>query len=188
MDMRGRLTALGLVVVATVAAAVLVRDGRPVLIRMPFGINQETGDHNYVLFNPFRDRSPERAAAAYLGAMRRGNCADAERLSTNLVLPNEFNCEEMQSEYRDHRDLFVQRLRDRKEDRGDVLSCTIRTPGQVLRATGWLCDGRETTGESSASTRFGSTRVDSWQKFPFHHYYSTLRRRMRTFSRHSGIY
>jgi len=120
--MRTKFTVLGMVVViATVATAVLVRNRRPVLIRMPFEINQETGDHNYVLFNPFRDRSPEHAAAGFLEAMRRGNCADAEKLSTNLVLPNHFTCEQMQSEYSHERDLFVQRLRDRRENLGDVV-------------------------------------------------------------------
>ena len=121
MAVRRKVAVLGVVVIASVAAAVLGRDARPVLIRMPFGINQESGDHNYVLFNPFRDRSPERAAAAFLDAMRRGNCTDAEKLSTNLVLPNALTCEQIQSEYRDHRSLFVQRLRDRNESRGDVL-------------------------------------------------------------------
>ena len=71
--------------------------------------------------NPFRDRSPERAAAAYPEAMRRGNCVDAERLSTNPELPNELTCEQLQNEYRDERNLFVQRLRDRKENGGDVV-------------------------------------------------------------------
>lgn len=121
MAVRLKVAVLGVVVIASVAAAVLGRDARPVLIRIPFGINRESGDHNYVLFNPFRDRSPERAAAAFLDAMRRGNCADAEKLSTNLVLPNALTCEQIQSEYRDHRSLFVQRLRDRNGSRGDVL-------------------------------------------------------------------
>ena len=120
--MRRKLAVLCAVVTfATIVGAVLVRDTRPVLIRMPFGLNQETGDHNYVLFNPFRDRSPERAAAAYLEAMQRGNCVDAERLSTNPDLPNELTCEQLQNEYRDERNLFVQRLRDRKENGGDVV-------------------------------------------------------------------
>ncbi|MBI3478015.1 MAG: hypothetical protein HY010_19955 [Acidobacteria bacterium] len=119
--MRRNLAVLGVVGIAAVAAAVLGRDVRPVLIRMPFGVNQETGDHNYVLFNPFRDRSPEHAAAAYLDAMRSGNCTDAAKLSTDLVLPNALTCEEMQSEYRDHRSLFVQRLRDRRKEGSDVV-------------------------------------------------------------------
>jgi hypothetical protein len=119
---RRKLAVLGVAVTAAAIVGVaLVRDTRPVLIRMPFGLNQETGDHNYVLFNPFRDRSPERAAAAYLESMRRGNCADAERLSTNPELPNELTCEQLQDEYRDERNLFVQRLRDRKENTGDVV-------------------------------------------------------------------
>jgi hypothetical protein len=109
------------VVVAALVGAALVRDTRPVLIGMPFGLNQETDDHNYVLFNPFRDRSPERAAAAYLEAMRRGNSSDAGKLSANPYLPNKWTCEEMQSEYGRERSLFVQRLRDRRENQGDVV-------------------------------------------------------------------
>ena len=108
--------------IAAIVGALLAHDSHPVLLRAPFSINQLSGeDHNYVLFNPFRDRSPERAAAAYLDAMRRGSCADAEKLSTNLSLPNALTCEQMQDEYRDHRSLFVQRLRDRRKDRSDIV-------------------------------------------------------------------
>ena len=121
MGVRRTLAVLGVLVIATLAIAALSRDVRPVLIRMPFGINHETGDHNYVLFNPFRDRSPERFAYEYLDAMRSGNCTDAAKLSANLVLPNQFTCEQMQSEYRNHRNLFVQRLRDRNGNGSDVL-------------------------------------------------------------------
>jgi len=56
--------------------------------------------------------------------MRRGSCAEAEKLSTNPELPNELTCEQLQNEYRDKRDvrdLFVQRLRDRKDSQGDVI-------------------------------------------------------------------
>ena len=73
-----------------IAGALMARDTHPILWRAPFSINQLSGeDHNYVLFNPFRDRSPEGAAAVYLGTMRRGNCADAENLTANIVLPRE---------------------------------------------------------------------------------------------------
>ena len=61
------------------------------------------------------------AAAKYLEAMRLGNCTDAEKLSADLVLPNGYTCEEMQTEYRGVRNLFVQRLRDRREERSDVV-------------------------------------------------------------------
>ena len=108
--------------IAATVGALLARDSRPVLWRAPFGTNQLSGkDHNYVLFNPFRDRSPERTAAAYLEAMRRGSCTDADKLTANLVLPNRFTCEQMQAEYHDVRNLFVQRLRDRRKDGGVVV-------------------------------------------------------------------
>ena len=114
------LTGVG-AVAAAMAVALLVRDAHPVLIRMPFGLNQETGDHNYVLFNPFRDRSPERVAEAYLEAMRRGDCADAGKLSTNPILQNGYTCEGLQGEYSNVRDRFAQRLRDRRENMGEVI-------------------------------------------------------------------
>ncbi len=121
MSVRRKLSILAIIVAASVAAAASLHDARPVLFRIPFKINQLTGDHNYVLFNPFRDRSPERAATEYLDAMRRGNCADAAKVSTNIVLPNQFTCEQMQVEYPNNRDLFVQRFRDRTENQSDVL-------------------------------------------------------------------
>lgn len=119
--MKWKITAAGVLLVAVIVGALLTRDAHPVLWRAPFSVNQLSGeDHNYVLFNPFRDRLPERAAAAYLEAMRRGSCPDAEKLTASLVLPNQFTCEQMQSEYRNVRSLFVQRLRDRRKD-GDVV-------------------------------------------------------------------
>lgn len=119
--MKRKLIVVG-VVIAAMVGALLARDSHPVLWRAPFSINQLSGDdHNYVLFNPFRDRSPERVAAAYLEAMRRGNCRDAEKLAANVVLPDRFTCEQMQSEYSNVRNLFVQRLRDRRRDGGIVV-------------------------------------------------------------------
>jgi len=52
--------------------------------------------------------------------MRRGDCKDAERFTANVVLPNSFTCEQMQGEYHNARNLFVQRLRDRRKD-GNVV-------------------------------------------------------------------
>lgn len=107
--------------VAAIVGALVARNTYPVLCRAPFSVNRLSGqDHNYVLFNPFRDRSPERVADAYLEAMRRGSCADAEKLTANLILPNRFTCDQMQSEYHNVRGLFVQRLRDRRKDGGMV--------------------------------------------------------------------
>jgi hypothetical protein len=116
VNVKRKLTFLGILVVLSAIVTVMVRNKRSVLVRMPFGINQETGDHNYVLFNPFRDRSPERAASAYLEAMQRGNCEEAGKLSTNVVLPNGYTCEGLQNDYRKVRHLFVQRLRDRRDE------------------------------------------------------------------------
>lgn len=120
--MKWKLTVAGVVLIAAaLVGALLARNAYPVLWRAPFSVNQLSGqDHNYVLFNPFRDRAPERVAAAYLEAMRRGSCTDAEKLTANIVLPNQFTCEQMQSEHRNVRNLFVQRLRDRRKD-GDLV-------------------------------------------------------------------
>ena len=120
--MKRKVTVAGAVAIAAIVGALLARNSHAVLWRAPFSINQLSGeDHNYVLFNPFRDRSPERVAAAYLEAMRRGSCTDAEKLTANVVLPNQFTCAQMQSEYRNVRNLFVQRLRDRRKDGGVVV-------------------------------------------------------------------
>jgi hypothetical protein len=136
-----KLTVAGVVVIAAIVGVLLVRDSHPVLWRLPFSINQLSGeDRNYVLFNPFRDRSPERVAAAYLEAMRRGSCTDAEKLTAHVVLPNQFTCEQMQAEYINVRNRFVQRLRDRRKDGGVVVLyysntgyegnwVTVRQPG-----------------------------------------------------------
>ena len=108
--------------IAAFVGALLARDTYPVLLRAPFGVNQLTGeDHNYVLFNPLRNRSPERTAFAYLIAMKEGDCTNAQKLGMNVVLPNHLTCEQIQTECRNSRNLFVQRLRDRRESGGEVL-------------------------------------------------------------------
>jgi hypothetical protein len=53
--------------------------------------------------------------------MRRGSCTDAEKLAANVILPNRLTCEQMLSEYRNVRNLFVQRLRDRRGDNGIII-------------------------------------------------------------------
>jgi len=79
------------------------------------------GSYNYAVFNPFRDRSAERAATAYIEAMRRGDCSEAARRGTNVVLPNQRSCEQMQEDYRDYRAAFVQPLRDRFDGQNEVI-------------------------------------------------------------------
>jgi len=91
-----------------------------VLVRIPYHRNQLSGYYNYVLFNPFRNRLPERAAANYLDAMRRGNCSDASAVAESPALPNDFTCEQLQQEESKNRDLFIQPLRDRRDVTGDV--------------------------------------------------------------------
>jgi hypothetical protein len=106
--------------VAGLLAAWVFHD-RAVVVRLPYYRNRLTGDSNYVVFNPFRDRSPEKAAADYLNAMRRGNCSEAAKRTVNLKLPNGFSCEQMLHEYNEHWDLFVQHLRNRRDLGPDVL-------------------------------------------------------------------
>jgi hypothetical protein len=90
------------------------------LVRLPFKSNAFEGDANYAFFNPFRDRSPERAAAAYLDAMRLGNCSEASKVAAIPPMPDVKTCERVQQENRRYGSLFVQPLRDRKDLHGDV--------------------------------------------------------------------
>jgi len=79
------------------------------------------GRYNYAVFNPFRDRSAERAAAAYIEAMRRGDCLEAAKHGRNVVLPNQMSCQQMQADYHDYRAAFVQRLRDRADGENETI-------------------------------------------------------------------
>ena len=107
----------GAALLAFVVLSFATRNTRPVLLRLPYRTNSAMGNYNWVVFNPFRDRSVERVAAAYLNAMHQGNCVGAANFGRNVVLPNGFNCQQMQAEYREHLDLFVQPLRDRTDGR-----------------------------------------------------------------------
>jgi len=118
--LRLRIVVVLFAVLAFAAIAASMRDA-PVLYRVPFRKSSLTGDYNYVLFNPLRDRSPERVSAVYLNAMRRGDCIEATKASINVSLPDNFTCEQMLSEHGGHLDRFVQRLRDRKETQSDVV-------------------------------------------------------------------
>ena len=120
--MKRKFTISGLVVlVITVASAFLVWDTHPVLIRMPFELTPRNGRSQSRALTLFWDRSPERTAGAYLEAMRRGDCADAERLSTHPELPNGWTCAQLENEWPNQRDLFVRPLSDRKESGGVVV-------------------------------------------------------------------
>ena len=157
--------------IAAIVGALLARDSNPVLWRAPFSINQLSGeDHNYVLFNPFRDRSPERVADAYLEAMRRGSCTDAEKLTINIVLPNRLTCEQIQAEYRKVRNLFVCNDYGIAGRTAVLLFCTTQTLG--MRATGCLSgspgENGEAIGESSNSIRSGSAKSKADEKSPLH--------------------
>ena len=121
-----RLLITGLVVSVAITTA-LIASRRPVLMRVPHTENRLEWGYNFVLFNPFRDRSPELVAKAYLDAMSRGNCSEAASVSSNPQMPNDLTCEQLQREYSKYRQLFLQPLRDRKDVNGDVLLYYSRT-------------------------------------------------------------
>jgi hypothetical protein len=118
--MKRTATVASIVVAALLLWAAATRHSRPVLIRVPFRTNPVMVGYNYAVFNPFRDRSAERSATAYIEAMRRGDCSEAAKYSRNVVLPNSMDCEQMQAEHRDYRAAFVQRLRDRSDGEYEV--------------------------------------------------------------------
>jgi hypothetical protein len=113
--------AFGAVLLCFVVLSLATRNTRPVLLRLPYRTNSAMGNYNWVVFNPFRDRTVERVASAYLEAMRRGDCVEALKVTRNIVLPNNFDCAQMQAEYRDYRHAFVQRLRDRSQGKNEAI-------------------------------------------------------------------
>ena len=120
-------TILAAVLIAFIVLSVATRHSRPVLVRLPWKTNFLEGSANYALFNPFRDRLPERVAAAYLDAMRRGNCSEAFTVAANPTMSNDLTCEQLEQEYSRDRNLFVQPLRDRRDAGGDVFLYYSRT-------------------------------------------------------------
>jgi hypothetical protein len=103
MRLKRAAVVLVIVIVALLIWAAVNRQSRPVLVHIPFKTNSMAGSYNYAVFNPFRDRSVERVAAKYVGAMKLGNGAEAMKYSRDVVLPNDMTCEQMQVEYRDYR-------------------------------------------------------------------------------------
>src|SRR5215813_6738269 len=97
--MKRTATVAAIVIAAFVVWTAATRNTSPVLIHIPFRTNSVMGSYNYAIFNPFRDRSAERAATAYIEAMRRGDCSEASKYSKNIVLPNGMTCEQIQTEY-----------------------------------------------------------------------------------------
>jgi hypothetical protein len=111
----------GVLIAAFLLWAAATRHSRSVLIHLPFRTNPLMGRYTYAVFNPFRDRSAEHAAAEYIEAMRRGDCLEAAKHGRNVVLPNHMSCEQMQAEYQDYRSAFVQRLRDRSDGQNEAI-------------------------------------------------------------------
>jgi hypothetical protein len=113
---------VSVVIAALLLWAAATRHSRPVLVHVPFGANSVSGSDNYAVFNPFRDRSVEHAATAYIEAMRRGDCPEAAKRSTNALLTDQRSCEQIQADsYRDYRASLVQRLRDRSDGQNEVI-------------------------------------------------------------------
>src|SRR3981189_523646 len=119
----------------------------PMNVPMPAN-SRLMGRYNYAVFNPFRDRSAERAAAAYIEALRRGDCLEATKHGRNVVLPDHMSCQQMQAEYPDYRAAFVHRLRDRSDGQNEA----------ILNYSNNGCEGNQV-----AVQRFG----DSWSVVEF---------------------
>ena len=120
-------TIVGAALAAFLVATIATRHSRPVLVRAPFKTNVFEGTANYALFNPFRDRSPEHAAAAYLDAMSQRNCDEASRFAESPPMPSVSQCEQGQRENSKDRQLFLQPLRDRRDTDNQVKLYYSRT-------------------------------------------------------------
>lgn len=107
-------------IIALLVWSFATRHWRPVLIHLPIPIHSVRWDTEYAVFNPFRDREPERVADAYLAAMKRGDCPEAAKHSRNVVLPNNMTCEQMQAEYHGTAP-FLQSFRDRSDNGNEVI-------------------------------------------------------------------
>jgi hypothetical protein len=110
-------------IVGTIALliwSVATRKSRPVLVHLPIPVHSIRWDTEYAVFNPFRDRAPERVAQLYLEAMQKGDCSGAANFGSNVVLPNNMTCDQMQEEYRGFAP-FLQRFRDRSGDDNEAL-------------------------------------------------------------------
>jgi hypothetical protein len=134
-------------IIAFLMWSVGTRHSRPVLVHLPLPIHSVRWDTKYAVFNPFRDRAPERIAQAYLESMNRSNCSDAAKYGRNVGLPNNFTCEQMLKEYHGTAP-FLQRFRDRSDNGGD--------------ATLWYSDDGYTFNEVTLR-RFGN----SWEVVEF---------------------
>src|SRR3954466_14315929 len=85
--------------VALLLTAYAVRDTHPALVRFSHHRNAVSGEY-FVILNPFRDRAPERKAAEYLQALRRGDCRTVVGTSVEFRLPNDLSCEQFIGEHR----------------------------------------------------------------------------------------
>jgi hypothetical protein len=107
-------------IVAVLVWSFATRNSQPVLIHLPIPVHSVRWDTKYAVFNPFRDRAPERVAQIYLEAMKRGDCSDAAKHSRSAVLPNNMTCEQMQEEYHGTAP-FLQRFRDRSDNGNETI-------------------------------------------------------------------
>lgn len=107
--------------VALLLTAYAVRDSHPALLRLSHHRNAVSGEYNFVVLNPFRDRGPERKAAEYLQALRQGDCGRVAATSVEFRLPNDQSCEQFIGEHRGYVDGYSFPLRDVTRSHDDVL-------------------------------------------------------------------
>jgi hypothetical protein len=88
---------------------------------LSFARSPVSGNHKFVLFNPFRDRRSEQAAQRFFDIIKSGDCGDFNSLAQGVPLPNNLTCEELHEIVSDsnHKGVLDQRLRDRV-DKGSL--------------------------------------------------------------------
>jgi hypothetical protein len=118
MKRAATITIMGIVALLVWSGA--TRHRRPVLVHLPIPVHSVRWDTKYAVFNPFRNRAPERVAQIYLEAMSRGDCSAAIKQSRSVVLPNNMTCQQMQVEYHGTAP-FLQRFRDRSDGDNETI-------------------------------------------------------------------
>jgi hypothetical protein len=102
----------------------------PATFPLPSARSLISGNYKFVIFNPFRDRGPERAARRFFEIIKSGDCGNFPGLASGTALPNSATCEQLHDTVSGlrYKSVLDQRLRDRV-DKGDSTSLWFSDDG-----------------------------------------------------------